>query len=131
MRAQNLHYAFDKYRRKRSLAKFKWVLQQRTWRRSGHVDVRKANKADARNVRDEAWVSTFSIPRRCVGKCSYKENAAENGTRSAHVCANARSSTLGTWHASGVELRSRVDGRYLPEQLRVRVHCRWGVTPLH
>ena len=26
-------------------------------------------------------------------------------------------------------LRSRVDGRYLPAQPRVRVHCRWRVTP--
>ena len=25
---------------------------------------------------------------------------------------------------------SRMDGRYLPEQLRVPVHCRWRVTPL-
>ena len=37
--------------------------------------------------------------------------------------------TLGTKHASGVELRSGVDGRYLPDKLRVRVHCRWRVTP--
>ena len=44
--------------------------------------------------------------------------------------ANARKSTLGTWLAGGMELRSRVKGgRYLPEQLRVRVHCRWRVTP--
>ena len=28
-----------------------------------------------------------------------------------------------------VELRSRADGRNLSEQLRVRVHCRWRVTP--
>ena len=32
-------------------------------------------------------------------------------------------------HASGVELRSRVDGRFLSAQLRVREHCRWRVTP--
>ena len=29
----------------------------------------------------------------------------------------------------GVELHSRADGCYLPEHLRVRVHCRWRVTP--
>ena len=28
-----------------------------------------------------------------------------------------------------MELRSRVDGRYLPAQLRVRVHSRWRVMP--
>ena len=28
-----------------------------------------------------------------------------------------------------MELRSRVDSRHLPEQLRVRIQCRWRVTP--
>ena len=36
---------------------------------------------------------------------------------------------LSAWHAKGVELRSRVDGRYLPAQQGVRVHCLWRVTP--
>ena len=62
----------------------KYFLQKRTWRRSGHVDVRKANKADAGNTR-RSVVGTSPSPRRCVGKCSYREHTAENETRSAHV----------------------------------------------
>ena len=41
--------------RKRRAAEFNCVRQQRTWRRSGHVVVREAKKADARNLGDEAW----------------------------------------------------------------------------
>ena len=67
----------DQHRRRRSLAKFKCVLQQRTWRRSKH-----GNKAYAR---------------RCVDKFSYRENTAENATRSAHVLQTHGNLTLCVW----------------------------------
>ena len=45
--------------RKRRAAEFNCVRQPLTWRRSGHVVVREAKKADARNFGDEAWWAFF------------------------------------------------------------------------
>ena len=57
-------------------------------------------------------MSIFPSPRRCVGKSFYREDTAENGTRSARVLP-----THGNQNAARgmpVELRSRVDGRHPP-----------------
>ena len=55
----------DLHRRKRSLAKFKCILQQRTWR-SQPVDVREANKADGQRVLAVAGVAIRSQRAGCA-----------------------------------------------------------------
>ena len=71
----------------------------------------------------------FSEPTSMCGQVLLSRNHRRERKTFCTCFANARWSTSGTWLAGGVEMYSRVDGRYLPEQLRVRIHCCWRVTP--
>ena len=91
---------------------------------SGHVKRPQSTWRGRKTCQGRGVASIRSSPRRCVGECFYREIHGRERNTSCARLANARQSTAGRWHANGVERRSRVDGRCLPGQLRVRVRCR-------
>ena len=100
------------------MVKFNCVLQQRTWRPSGHVDIHKAIKADTKDTLGRGVVNICSKSTSMCGQAFIKKTP-QRTKHVLHMFCSRMVITLGSWHASGVELRSRVDGRCLPEQLRV------------
>ena len=69
----------------------------------------------------------FPIP--ICGANAVVEKTMQSTKHILHMFCETSVINFSTWLASGVELRSCVDGRHLPEQLRARVRCRWRVTP--
>ena len=96
----------DKHCRKRTWQNSNVFYNKRTWRRSGHVDVRKEKKKRTHGEH-------FSEPTSMSGRVLLSRKHRREANTFCTCFAKARNSTQGTWHAGGVELRSRVDSRHL------------------